>query len=311
MAAFRRTVVSRIELTAIRKMEAILDSVARDLALKETSGFAARFDAIDLIEFHVVNRIEDLQDEFGERAELAPLKGRALALCAELDKGNRAVIEELRAEVRSGGARGDELRRVFERLGCLARDSGTRRVMYDALDAFVRGLLDAGPVPEESIKSDPEMVPLQATPARVVLELAEKAGVTARDTFYDIGSGLGQVAMLMHLITGASAYGIEVEPNYCDYAARCAADLGLKSVTFINADARRVRYEKGTVFFLYTPFRGQMLKEVLDRLEFDTRGRSVRLGTYGPCTQIVAEENWLGPVEPVIEDGLAVYERVT
>ncbi len=258
-------------------MEGILDSVRQDSALKQVSSFSARFEAMDLIEFHVLDRIQDLQDVYGERAELTRLKRRAQALCGELDGLNRTVIEECRNQVRGGRARGDELRQTFDRLGCLA-GAGAEHVMYNALDAFVRGLLDAGPVPEETIVREPEMVPLQATPARVVLELADRAQISAQDVFYDIGSGLGQVAMLMHLLTGASAYGVEVEPSYSDYARRCAASLDLRPVTFINADARQVRYFQGTVFYLYTPFRGQMFKEVLNKLDTDTRGTQSGLG---------------------------------
>lgn len=294
--------------TVLHDMEGILDSIEQDPALRQANRFAARVGAIDRVEFHVLDRIEALQDGVGEHAELIRVKRRALAIGAELDRRNRAVIEECRNETRAGKTRGDDLLKTFDRLGCLAA-TGAGRAMYDALDALVRALLDAGPVPEETIAREPEMVPLQVTPARIVLEFVDKAQVSERDLFYDIGSGLGQIAVLVHLLTGARACGVEIEPGYCDYARRCAAELALKPVTFINTDARAARYADGTVFFLYTPFRGQMFHQVLNRLEMETRGRQVRLGTYGPCTQMAAGLSWLAALGPVVEDGLAIFER--
>ena len=44
-------------------------------------------------------------------------------------------------------------------------------------------------------------------------------------------------------------------------------ELNLSEVDFINVDAREAEYADGTVFFLYTPFEGKMLLEVLGRLK--------------------------------------------
>ena len=173
--------------------------------------------------------------------------------------------------------------------------SGESRVDdgYDDLDALVNGLLLAEVPPEGPSRRDPEMLFYQPTPARIVLEMVERADFRQQDVFYDIGSGLGQVSILVHLFTGVRATGVEVEPEYCDYARRCARGLNLSRVRFVNADAREADYSDGTIFFLYTPFTGRMLQQVLERLGHESEKRRIRLCTYGPCTPHVAGQTWL------------------
>jgi SAM-dependent methyltransferase len=137
------------------------------------------------------------------------------------------------------------------------------------------------------------MVSYQQTPARIIFELVEKAHLTGEDVFYDLGSGLGQVPTLVHLLTGATAKGIEFEPAYCNYARVCAVGLNLSGVEFINADARTADYSEGTVFFMYTPFEGSILQEVLEKLRGESGRRRIRLFTYGPCTPQVSRQRWL------------------
>jgi len=50
---------------------------------------------------------------------------------------------------------------------------------------------------------------------------------------------------------------------------------------------------EGTVFYLYTPFTGGILRTVLDRLRREAARRAIRVCTFGPCAVTVAEEGWL------------------
>ena len=120
---------------------------------------------------------------------------------------------------------------------------------------------------------------------------------------------MGHVTTLVHLLSGATARGVEFEPAFCEYARACAAALNLTQVEFINADARRADYAEGTSFYMYTPFEGSMLAEVLERLRERSRSTPIRLATYGSCTAIVAQQDWLSapsPVEPGSER-LAIF----
>ncbi|MEZ4616402.1 MAG: class I SAM-dependent methyltransferase [Caldilineaceae bacterium] len=102
------------------------------------------------------------------------------------------------------------------------------------------------------------------------------------DCFYDLGSGLGQVVMLVQLLTGMAARGVEYDPAFVDFARRQAAILDLPAVRFVNADARIADYSDGTIFFLFTPFRGAMLRTVMTRLRDIAHDHPIRVGTFGP-----------------------------
>jgi hypothetical protein len=84
--------------------------------------------------------------------------------------------------------------------------------------------------------------------------------------------------------------------------------LNLPQVEFVNVDARQADYSDGTVFFLYTPFNGKMLEQVLERLKAESANRKVRLYTYGPCTLQVARQTWL---ERVDQNSDRVYRLAT
>jgi hypothetical protein len=97
----------------------------------------------------------------------------------------------------------------------------------------------------------------------------------------------------VNLLTGAEAAGVEIEPAYCDYARAAAAALDLPAVRFIDADARAADFGDVGTFFLYTPFRGAILRQVLDALQRESRHRAIRIFSYGPCTREVAAAPWL------------------
>jgi SAM-dependent methyltransferase len=142
------------------------------------------------------------------------------------------------------------------------------------------------------------MVFYQQTPARIIVELINRAHLGPHDLFYDLGSGMGHVATLVHLLSGAPARGVEFEPAFCAHARARTAELGLTQVEFINQDARRADYTQGSLFYMYTPFEGALLLEVLERLRERARSGPIRLATYGPCTTVVAQQSWLSAPHP-------------
>jgi SAM-dependent methyltransferase len=190
----------------------------------------------------------------------------------------------LRERMRNGGCRGQRFREMVERYVPIDySESG-----YDDLDVFVNELLFVGEMPEPTRELDAEMVEYYKTPARLIFEWVERMEFAANDVFYDIGSGLGQVALLVNLLTGIEARGVEIEPAFCAYAQGCAAALGLHDVHFVAADAREVDYSEGTIFFLYTPFRGEIMASVLEQLQKVALSKPIRVIAVGPCTEEVA-----------------------
>jgi hypothetical protein len=76
--------------------------------------------------------------------------------------------------------------------------------------------------------------------------------------------------------------------------------LGSAGVDFIEGDAQFVRYDEGTVFFLYTPFTGELLATVFELLQRESLVRTFTVATYGPCTKQAARQSWLRAVDPVV-----------
>lgn len=282
---------------AIRDIQARLEAIEQDDTLYEDASFSGRQRALDAIEAIIPERVEGLRAVHGEREALLMLQGRAEAARNRLQAVNEGLFRRMREDIRSGALRGSALMGQLERYaGCSGASQGSAAGAYDCMDALVSGLFLAGGAPGEPKDPEPEMVSYQPTPARTIFQLVESASFEQRDTFYDLGSGLGQVVILVHLLSGITAKGVEVDPVYCTYARRCARDLNLQGVEFANADAREADVSDGTVFFLYTPFEGRMLQQVLERLEAQAKRRMIRVYTYGPCTFAVSRQGWLKPV---------------
>lgn len=69
---------------------------------------------------------------------------------------------------------------------------------------------------------------------------------------------------IVHLLTGASTLGLEVQPQLVQAARALSQRLGLARVKTVEGDAH---LDEGTVFFLYCPFSGDRLNTFLDELE--------------------------------------------
>ncbi len=280
----------------IPEIRSHIEAIEKNAVLHEERNFEVRTEAIDFIGFQLMGLIEDLH----ETDEVALLKEHAEKLMSELEAIDSRLFERLRAGIRAGECRGAAFKAMLEEyIDFNAGDEDRHEEPgYDSLDIFINGLFPQQALPEQSREPEPEMVYYQKTPARIVFELAEGAHFRENDVFFDLGSGLGQVVILVHLLSGIKARGIEFEPSFCDYAQGCAAGLHLAELTFINVDARDADYSEGNVFFMFTPFRGAMLQEVLEMLRKESQKRKIRIISYGPCTAELALQSWLNRTEP-------------
>jgi hypothetical protein len=270
-------------------------AVEGDVTLYEETNFNQRSEAIDFIDFHILDRIEGLLQQVDLKEELDRLKWCAEKIKDELGKIDIHLFKRLREEIRTVRNTKSSFRRMIrEYLGNdIMGGAGPDRIGYDHLDIFTSGLLSDQRLPEATLGGQPEMIFYQKTPARIIFEMIELAKLSQDDVFFDLGSGMGQVTMLVNLMSGAEARGIEYEPAYSHYASACASRLNLTGVEFINADARKGDYSQGTVFFLYTPFEGRMLQDVLDLLQKESQKRTIRIFTYGRCSLHVVRQCWL------------------
>lgn len=290
-------------------MRSEIDAIEGNAALYEATNFNRRADAIDFLEFHVIDRIEGLLQNGGPRDKLHLLQQHAEKVKHRLEKIDTALFDQLRENIRTGAYRGSSFGEMIGNyLGSAFPLGSIAGPGFDNLDIFINGLLSGQPMPEATVELTTEMVFYQKTPARIIFELTERAQLQQDDVFFDIGSGLGQAAILVNLISGARARGVEHEPAFCDYARSCISRLNLPNLEFINRDALNGDYSEGTVFFLYTPFEGQLLQDMLEILYKESRKRRIRVFTYGPCSPQVARQPWLHCVNGNADHPYKLYE---
>jgi len=285
---------------AIAEIQSDIEAIEKNPSLYEDKNFNERLYAIDFIEFQIMDHIESLLQKTIQPDELTLLKNRAKKIKIELEEIDNNLFKKLREDIRTGGYTEKGFKNlVNEYVGFnLDHTEHQEEEGYDNLDIFINGLFPVRVAPEQTKYLESEMVFYQKTPARIIFEFVEKVRFVQEDVFFDLGSGLGQVAIVVNLLTGAKTIGVEFEPAFCDYAKDCADAFNLSGVTFINVDARKADYSEGTIFFMYTPFRGEMLQEVLAILKKESLSRKIKIITYGPCTADVALQSWLDIAGP-------------
>ncbi len=279
----------------LSEIQSAIEALEKNSLLYLQKNFDSRTDAIEYLEFEFNVEIQLLLQTTSFPGQVHALKHRAEKVRSRLKETDTKLFQKLqailRAEAHTGKAFNRLVRKYFDLNSC--HTDRLHEPGYDNLDIFINRLFPFQTIPLQTMDLEPEMVYYQKTPARIIFEMAERSAFTPRDVFIDLGSGLGQAAILLHLITGVSTRGIELEPAFCQYARDTAAWLNLCNVTFVNADARKADYADGTVFFMYTPFEGKLLGEVLEILRKESLRRKIRIITYGPCTAHVALQSWL------------------
>jgi protein-L-isoaspartate O-methyltransferase len=168
---------------------------------------------------------------------------------------------------------------------------------YDVLDHVLAGVL-ALREPEVPAVLPAEMVFYQPSPARHIVDGVARAGITAGDVVLDLGAGMGHVPILVAILTGARTLGVEREPAYVERAVDAAARLGLSHVRMGVGDARDADLTEANVFYLFTPFIGGVLRDVVANIEREARRRPIRVITLGPCSRTFARMPWLRSDDP-------------
>lgn len=170
-----------------------------------------------------------------------------------MDEALRRRARTDRAAIVGGALRGPALLALLCSVPITDRD-----VLLDVLLGLDDAPDDASDLPRGS-------VPYLPCGVEEILAAIDEARIGPASTFVDIGAGLGRVAVLVHLLTGASAHGIEIQGELVTRARGYVRALGLDRVTFEHDDAARAVLE-GTVFFLYAPFVGRALETVEQHL---------------------------------------------
>lgn len=179
------------------------------------------------------------------RAELGHLHAGLAARAAE-------VHAELRGRI-ARGLRGQELRAIFEAA------SGDR-------DHFVEEVLGVAYPPLEEPTLGPELTPYMPSAYAEIMHAIDATGLARGQRFLDVGAGLGKAVLLAELLTDAECTGLELDPVLAAEANEAARALVLRA-RIADGDARTAPLPRADVVFMYLPFRGTVLAEVLTRVE--------------------------------------------
>lgn len=290
-------------------LQRLLDAMAHATGVADAAGFIQRGHAIDRLELHLAQISNAHPADQTERA--SALHSQALALCHRLQQMNAVAVQALRQDIATGRRlRGDLVLELQRYCTEPLPNETDGNLEYDALDVLVAGLLGTDRLlDDDPAQTVPEMIPYQPTPARVILEIVKQTDLSPHDVFVDVGSGLGVVTTLVSLLSGAAAIGIEVQPSFCRHADECVRRLNLSNVRFICQDARQADFSVGTVFYMYTPFKGAMLQQVLERLHAEGLRRRIRLCLYGPIVSEAVPQPWLPAFErsQLVNGPIAVF----
>jgi hypothetical protein len=274
-----------------------LADLLADESLLHESNLLARLEAIAYI--HDAAKVLRFT---GGDDRLRALYSAAKQLQERLETLNADLVQRVRVGLQAGRYTPQSLRAFIDPFTPYkAGQPGLPGYEYDSLDCLLERTLLAEPPPAESRPRQPGMIRYEATPARIVLEFIDTVRFLPADVFIDIGSGLGLVVMLVHLLAGVKSIGIEYDPAYCGYAQARAAEFKLSNVAFLNLDARLADFGQGNVFFMFTPVTDSIFDEVLEKLRQVARRRTIQIGSYGTCTYELAKLPWLQILDPASE----------
>lgn len=277
--------------TALRTL---IDRLEQDRSLGQPRHLRQRIEALDELDAS----LPDAQ-KIG-----TTLRQRATAIHVALESVNSKLYQAIRQDIQRGTG-GERLLELLR--DCNRAANPINRAGYDFLDDLIAGVLQFEEPSAEVVQLEPEMVAYQPTPARHIFDLIARTALTERDSLIDIGSGLGHVALLAGICTRAHCTGIELEPSYVECARKCARSLNLNNVRFIHGDVRAANLSEGTVFYLYTPFTGAIQRDALNALRRESVSRQIRICTFGPCTPLVANEQWLSASSVPEPNRIAIF----
>jgi hypothetical protein len=287
-------------------LHAFLTSVKADFSLLLPNQIRRRLAALDEMDARFGGHCWD------DCANDSPsgIEGRARDLARRFEAANERLYRSVRHRVVHGGNPAAVLEWLESTTSEGIEAGSVPGLGFDYLDELVSGVLQFHEPADPNLQLSPEMVPYQPTPARHILKLIETAVITDDDVFVDLGSGLGHVPLLVSMATGAESIGIELQASHVKSARECVQSLQLDRVRFIAQDARDADLSQGNVFYLFSPFRGSILDEVLTVLENESRYRPLKVCSLGPCTRSIAKENWLTSSQPTDTEVITVFESL-
>lgn len=245
------------------------------------------------------NYVLKTDDDMFEYA-LAPIRERVKRDLETIGKTDHVFFEDARERVRSGTLRGDTL---FDWLKETNDRVWNKRVFLEQLLGFDLLLRYPGPMAR-----NPDFVFFEPTQARHLFLVCDF--VRRREgVFYDLGSGRGDVAILVSLVSNMRAKGVELQSALVEEARARARELA-SNAEFITADVRDIDIADGDVFYLYNSFVGDILRTIIGRIRGIAERKHITMILTNP-QPVWGRLSWLMKDEKLSESGFTVYENKT
>ena len=137
-------------------------------------------------------------------------------------------------------------------------------------------------------------------------EIGEKLNLSKDDTFYDLGSGYGQVPMFLSINSEAKFKGVELMRDRLAQAKTTTKKLGLENVSFIDGNVVDVDFSDGNIFYMFNPFSQETLQIVADKLKEIARTKKIKVVSTGVSTGFWLGKckDWLEPINDIGRIGL-------
>jgi SAM-dependent methyltransferase len=210
-------------------------------------------------------------EELAQLAESGSLPDRAFAAsvvslrAAATPSRELASLYEL---IREAGVRAHAERRAQIISGHFQRDAFFRdlgAVPLELRDHWVEEVLGIAYPPLVPQALPCELVTYSPTGVAELMFLLEQGDLGPGRVLVDLGSGLGKVVLLVALLAGAQAIGIELDAELVAGARAAAAALQLRGASFIQADLREAPLPEADVYYMFMPVARS--SEIVARLE--------------------------------------------
>jgi SAM-dependent methyltransferase len=180
--------------------------------------------------------------------------GGALRLrCSSEERGH---VGELYERVRETARQQHQAARARIREGRLDRRAFVAELAaapLDIRDHWVEEILDVAYPPLGATSPQPELLLDSPSGLAEILFMLDRAALGPGRTFVDLGAGSGKVVLLVALLTGARAYGVEIDPELVAHARAAARALALDGAVFIEGDMRTVPLPAADVYYSFIP----------------------------------------------------------
>jgi SAM-dependent methyltransferase len=199
---------------------------------------------------HLVTVAEQLakSTNIGDRAFAASVLGlgsiatdRERAAYRRIRETALSAHASLRAQIRAGTL---DTRGFVARL--LAEPAEHR-------DQLVEEILDIAYPPCELLTGTQKVGGYSPSGIDEVLFMLDQAKLGPGKTFVDLGSGLGKVVLLVALLTGARAIGLEHDAGLVAHARAAAGTLGLTGASFLAGDLRETALPAADAYYMFMP----------------------------------------------------------